>query len=195
VGMTTFDLVMFVALFGMFIVGYAQGITRRLLGIVAILFSLGLAAQLRTPLGGYLAQQWTNLPPDYGYMVGFAAVFIAAAVTLSIGIQISYRPAPLLYRYPVLDEILGGVLGVLEGFIILTAFLIITDPYFLGAGLRAGGISGEFAPIRALHDFVDDSASATALRDSVIPAVMTVFGWLFPEEVVKTFTGALAAIV
>jgi uncharacterized membrane protein required for colicin V production len=193
--MTTFDLVMFVALFGMFIIGYAQGITRRLLGIVAILFSLGLAAQLRTPLGGYLAQQWTNLPPDYGYMVGFAAVFIAAAVTLSLGIQLSYRPAPLLYRYPVLDEILGGVLGVLEGFIILMAFLIITDPYFLGAGLRAGGIDGEFAPIRALHDFVNDSASATALRDGVIPAVMSVFGWLFPEEVVKTFTGALAAIV
>src|SRR5207244_10792788 len=102
--------------------------------------------------------------------------------------------APLLYRYPILDGILGGVLGVLEGFIILMAVLIITDPYFFGAGLRAGGISGEFAPIRALHDFIDDSAIATVFRDSVIPAVMAVFGWLFPEEVVKTFTGALAAI-
>ena len=38
--MTLFDLVMFLALFGMFILGYAQGLTRRLLGIAAILFSL-----------------------------------------------------------------------------------------------------------------------------------------------------------
>ena len=99
--MTPFDVAMFLALFGMFIIGYAQGLTRRLLGIAAILFSLGLAGQLRNWLGGYLAQQWTNLPADYGYMVGFGAVFVAAAVTLSFGIQISYRPAPLLYRYPV----------------------------------------------------------------------------------------------
>src|SRR5207302_186473 len=106
--MTPFDIVVFIALFAMFIVGFAQGITRRLLGIAAILFSLGLAGQLRNALGGYLAEQWTNLPAAYGLMVGFGAVFVAAAVTLSFGIQISYRPAPLLYRYPVLDEATGG---------------------------------------------------------------------------------------
>jgi uncharacterized membrane protein required for colicin V production len=188
--MTLFDLVMFIALFAMFIVGYAQGLIRRLLGIGAILFSLGLAAQLRNPLGGYLAQQWTNLPAAYGLMVGFGAVFVASAFTLSVGIQLSYRPAPLLYRYPVLDEVLGGLLGVIEGLLILMAFLIITDPYFFGAGNQSGGINGEFGLIRALHDFIDDSLSATVLRENVIPGAMVVFGWLFPDEVVKTFSGA-----
>jgi uncharacterized membrane protein required for colicin V production len=191
--MTLFDLVMFIALFAMFIVGYAQGLIRRLLGIGAILFSLGLAAQLRNPLGGYLAQQWTNLPAAYGLMVGFGAVFVASAFTLSLGIQLSYRPAPLLYRYPVLDEILGGLLGVIEGLLILMAFLIITDPYFFGAGGQAGGINGEFGLIRALHDFIDDSLTATVLRENVIPGAMVVFGWLFPDEVVKTFTGAASS--
>jgi uncharacterized membrane protein required for colicin V production len=185
--MTLFDLVMFLALFGMFILGYAQGLTRRLLGIAAILFSLIAAAQLRTPFGGYLAQQWRGLSPEYSYMVGFLAIFLAAAITLSFGIQISYRPAPLLYRYPVLDEILGGVLGVLEGLIIFAAFLIITDPYFTGAG-RGGAGNGEFTPIRALHDFVDPSISADIFRHNILPGVMSVFAILFPDEVVKHFT-------
>jgi len=183
--MTLFDLVMFLALFAMFIVGYAQGVTRRLLGIGAILFSLGLAAQLRNPLGGYLALQWSALPADYGYMVGFLAVFVGAAVALSFGIQISYRPAPLFWRYPVLDEILGGVLGVIEGLIIFMAVLIIIDPYF--RTVQAGAVSGEFGPLRSLHDFLNDSLFTTVFRENVIPGVFVLFGWLFPQSVVDAF--------
>jgi len=183
--MTPFDLVMFLALFGMFIVGYVQGITRRLLGIVAILFSLFLAAQLRLFIGGYLAQEWSTTPPEYGYMVGFLAVFTGAAIALSFGIQISYKPAPLLWRYPVLDEILGGVLGVIEGLIIFMAFLIITDPYYRVA--NPGGVTGEFGLLRTLHDFIGDSLFSSAFRENVIPAFFVVFGWLFPQSVVDAF--------
>jgi uncharacterized membrane protein required for colicin V production len=53
---TPFDLVIFLALIAMFVVGYFQGVIRRLLGIAAVLFSLVLAAQLRAPLGEYLAK-------------------------------------------------------------------------------------------------------------------------------------------
>ena len=71
-----FDLVVFLGLFAMFIVGYAQGIVRRLLGIGAILFSLGLAAQLRNSVGGYLAEQWNQFPDEYAKMLGFGIVFV-----------------------------------------------------------------------------------------------------------------------
>jgi uncharacterized membrane protein required for colicin V production len=194
-GIQPFDLVLVLGLFAMFIVGFAQGITRRLLGTAAILFALFLGAQLRTPFGGYLAQQWTNISPDYSYMIGFGAIFVATAVTLSVGIQIGYRPAPLFYRYPVLDEILGGVVGVLEGLIILMAVLIIIDPYFAGAGHTAGdvGVLGEFGPLRSLHSFIDDSVVATVMRENVIPALFSVLGGLFPEDVVKTFATVLSA--
>lgn len=192
-GIQPFDLVLFLALFAMFVVGYAQGVTRRLLGIAAIIFSLILGAQLRTPFGGYLAQQWTNISPDYSYMIGFGAVFVAAAVTISVGIQISYRPAPLFYRYPVLDEILGGVLGVFEGLLIFMAVLIIIDPYFTGAGIGAGGVIGEFGPVRSLYDFIDDSAVASVFRENIIPGLFVVVGGLFPEDVVKAFAAALSA--
>jgi membrane protein required for colicin V production len=183
-----FDLVVFLALLAMFIVGYAQGIMRRLLGIVAILFALGIAAQLRAPLGDYLAQQWTASKPEYSWMIAFGTIFLGAAIALSLGIQFSYRPAPIINRYPVLDEILGGVLGVLEGLIILAAVLIIIDPYFSAFPSQPGA---EFAPIRGLHDFIDDAASAQVMRDHVIPSVLSWVGFLFPKDVIDTFTAIL----
>jgi len=183
-----FDLVVFLALLAMFIVGYAQGIMRRLLGILAILFSLGIAAQLRAPLGNYLAQQWTTSRPEYSWMIAFAVIFLGAAIALSLGIQFSYRPAPVINRYPVLDEILGGVLGVLEGLIILAAILIIIDPYFSSFPTQPGA---EFAPLRGLHDFIDNAASAQAMRDRVIPSVFSWVGFLFPKDVIDTFAAVL----
>jgi len=183
-----FDLVVFLALLAMFIVGYAQGIMRRLLGILAILFSLGIAAQLRAPLGDYLAQQWTASRPEYSWMIAFGVIFLGAAIALSLGIQFSYRPAPIINRYPVLDEILGGVLGVLEGLIILAAILIIIDPYFSSFPTQP---SAEFAPLRGLHDFIDNAVSAQVLRDQVIPSVFSWVGFLFPKDVIDTFTAVL----
>jgi uncharacterized membrane protein required for colicin V production len=183
-----FDLVVFLALLAMFIVGYAQGIMRRLLGIVAILFALGLAAQLRAPLGDYLAQQWNTSKPEYSWMIAFGAIFLGAAIALSLGIQFSYRPAPIINRYPGLDEILGGVLGVLEGLIILAAILIIIDPYFKAFPTQPGA---EFAPIRGLSDFIDDAVSAQVMRDHVIPSVLSWVGFLFPKDVIDTFTAIL----
>lgn len=182
----TFDLVIFLALLAMFVVGYAQGVIRRLLGIGAILFSLILGAQMRQPVGQYLADEWTGIAPQYSFMVGFGAVFVAAAVTLSLAIQLTYRPAPLFTRYPVLDEIVGGILGVIEGFIILIAFLLITDPYFTNPSFARAGF-GEFGLLRTIHDFLDPTLTADILRNSVIPGLLAIIGILFPQDVRDTF--------
>src|SRR5215212_865874 len=156
---TPFDLVSFLVLLGMFILGYMQGVTRRVLGLVAILFSLGVAIQLRQSLGAYLAQQWTTAPPQYAYMVAFGAVFLALAVALTIGLQLAYRPAPLFPKYPVLDEILGGLIGLFEGFVLLMILVLVTDPYFAtSSGLNAS--IGEFGPLRWLWGTIDSSLTA-----------------------------------
>ncbi len=182
-----FDLLIFLALLAMFIVGYAQGVVRRLLGIAAIAFSLILGAQMRQPVGQYLANEWTGIAPQYSYMVGFGAVFVAAAVTLSLGIQLTYRPAPLFNRYPVLDEIVGGLLGLVEGFLILIAFLLITDPYFTNPSFSASAGFGEFGLLRTLHDFIDPTLTAEILRNSIIPGLLAVIGILIPQDVRDAF--------
>lgn len=188
---TPFDLVILLALLAMFVVGYAQGLVRRLLGIAAIVFALILGAQLRTPLGDYLANQWTSISPSYSDMVAFGAVFLATAVTLSLAIQLTYRPAPLFPKYPVLDEILGGILGVLEGFLILIAILLIVDPYYNQASVGETAGFGEFTLLRTLHGFLDPTLTAAILRDNVIPIILALIGFLFPQDVRDTFARVL----
>lgn len=188
---TPFDLVIFLGLLAMFVLGYAQGLVRRVLGTAAIIFSLILGAQLRQPLGEYLSNEWTTIAASYSHMVAFGAVFFAAAVALSLGIQITYRPAPLFPRYPVLDEILGGILGVVEGIIILIALLLILDPYYTQDLVRERVGTGEFTLLRTIHDFLDDTLTADILRHSVIPAILAVFGFLFPQDVRDAFARVL----
>lgn len=189
--MTPFDVVAFLFLVGSFILGYFQGLTRRAFGIIALVFALLVAAQLRQSVGAYLASEWQSAPAGYSYMVAFGAAFLALWVALSVGIQLFYRPAPLLPRYPVLDELLGGLLGVLEGLLLLMVLLIVTDPYFLS---EAGKVAapGEFSPMRSLHDLFDDSLTASFLRHQVIANLFAVLGWLFPQDVVAVFKSALA---
>lgn len=189
--MTPFDVVAFLFLIGWFILGYFQGLTRRVFGLVAMVFSLLVAAQLRATLGAYLAGEWRTAPSEYGYMIAFAAVFLALWIATSIGIQLVYRPAPLLPRYPVVDEIIGGVLGVLEGGILLMILVIVTDPYFRSS---AGQVAppGEFGLLRTLHDLLDGSLTAGFMRDQIIPNVFAVLGFLFPADVVSTFRSSFA---
>jgi uncharacterized membrane protein required for colicin V production len=191
---TPFDLVVFLALLAMFVVGYAQGVVRRLMGIAAIIFAIVLGSYLRAPLGSYLANEWTTIDDSYSFMVAFGAVFVATALALSIGIQITYRPAPMFQRYPVLDEILGGILGVLEGFIILVAIMLILDPYYTQPRVRETAGVGEFTLLRTLFDFLDKSLTGDILRHSVIPAILGVVGFLFPEDVRDAFPKALAGV-
>jgi len=192
--LTPFDIVVVLALLGMFIVGYAQGVVRRLLGIAAILFAIVLGSYLRAPLGAYLAEQWTSISDDYSFMVAFGAAFAATAIALSIGIQITYRPAPLFQKYPVLDEILGGLLGVLEGIIILIAIVLILDPYFTQPSVRETAGFGEFGLLRTLFTFLDKSLTGDILRHSVIPPILAVFGFLFAQDVKDAFRTALAGV-
>jgi uncharacterized membrane protein required for colicin V production len=192
---TVFDLVILLALLAMFVVGYAQGVIRRLLGIGAILFSLFLAAQLRQPVGQYLTNQWGTIAQSYSYMVAFGAVFVAATVTISLGIQLTYRPAPLFDKYPVLDEILGGLLGVLEGIIILIAVLLILDPHYTLPEVKQTVGAGEFTFLRTVHELLDTSVTAEILRNSVIPVILGVLGFLFPQDVRDAFARAGGALL
>ena len=192
--LTVFDLVILLGLLAMFVLGYAQGVVRRLLGIASILFAIVLGSYLRAPLGAYLADQWTSIDKSYSYMVAFGAVFLATAATLTIGIQIMYRPAPLFQKYPVLDELLGGILGVIQGIIIVVALLLILDPYFTQPTVHDTAGAGEFTLLRTLFDFLDDSLTADILRHSVIPAILAVFGFLLPQDVRDAFPKAMAAV-
>ena len=180
------DLLVLLALALVVVAGYIHGAPRRLFGIGAIL----IAAQIRGPVGSYLAGEWNQIAPSYSYMVAFGALFLSGAVALSIGIQATYQSALLIKRWPIADEILGGILGLVEGLIILIAIFLILDPYFTTA--RTPG-SGEFGPLRFLSQSLEGSLTAAIIRDTLAPAFLAVFGGLFPADVVRTFATLLSA--
>ena len=78
-GVGTVDLLIVLYFIGFFVLGFAQGTIRRLLGIGSILFSFLLAANLAGPLSEFLGANWTQFSPEYSYMVGFGTVFVAAS--------------------------------------------------------------------------------------------------------------------
>ncbi|MEA2631082.1 MAG: hypothetical protein QOE66_1301, partial [Chloroflexota bacterium] len=69
-GIGTVDLLIVLFFMGFFVLGFAQGTIRRLLGIASVLFSFLLAANLAEPLSQFLGSNWTQFPREYSYMIG-----------------------------------------------------------------------------------------------------------------------------
>jgi uncharacterized membrane protein required for colicin V production len=169
----------------MFVLGYAQGVVRRLIGIVSIAFSFLLAANLRPTLGSFFATNWTQFPAEYSYMVAFAILFVLATVIFALITQSFYKRAPIFARYPVLDELLGGVLGVVEALLLVGCGIAILDSFYrLPVGI--GGDQG-VAQIRDLYNAVNASAAAEVFRSTLIPAFVTITGPLIPSDIQALF--------
>lgn len=179
------DLLVFFVLFALFVLGFMQGIIRRLLGIGAMLLSLLIAAQVRTPLGAFLSTNWTQYSPEYNHMLAFGSVFVAGVVASTIALQLFYKPMPLFARYPVLDEVFGGLLGLVQGALVLAAFYLITEPFFTIAGQTAQ--SNEFPFVRQVYDTLHGSLTADIVRDQIVPFLLFLFGGLFPSDVTSVF--------
>lgn len=185
--LNAFDLVAVLFLFGMFVLGFAQGTIRRLLGIASILFSFLLAGQLREPLGAFLADNWTQFPAEYSYMLAYLFVFVFAAVLFSIIIQSFYKHQPLFEKSRFADEVLGGILGVVQGMLLIGIGIVILDSYFEIPGLSVS--PNELGILRSIHDAYDLSAIAGFYRDTLIPLTFAILGPLIPEEIKAFYPG------
>ncbi len=176
-----FDVLVILVLFGFFILGYIQGTIRRLVGILSIVFSFFLAAQLDVPVGSFLADHWTQFPREYASMLGFLILFAAGVVAFSLVIQGTYRKAPLFADHAWVDETLGGVLGVVQGFLVLMFVTIILDQFFRLAGFPVD--KDELPFLRDFWTAVNTSGSGNLLHASVIPGFITVTQFLIPESI------------
>lgn len=178
------DLLVFFAFFAFFILGYMQGIIRRLLGIASVLITLLLAAQLREPVGDFLARNWTQYTPGYDHMIAFGSIFLAGTIASTIALQLFFKPVPLFAKYPVVDEIFGGLLGLLQAAIILAAFFLITDPYFT---IEQSARANEFPIVRPVWDSLQGTITVDIVRHGLVPTVLFFFGGIFPTEVTAVF--------
>jgi len=179
-----FDLVVVLFLFGMFVLGFFQGTIRRLLGLASMLFSFLLAANLRDPLGSFLAANWNQFPDEYAVFLGFGIVFVAATVAFTLVIQGFYKHQPLFEKATFVDEVIGGLLGVLQGLFIIGCIVVILDSFFAIPTIPESGAELPF--LRGFHGFIDHSGTAELFRSRLIPGFYTVFGLFIPDDL-KTF--------
>jgi membrane protein required for colicin V production len=187
-GIRTVDLLLVLYFIAFFVLGFAQGTIRRLLGIGAILFSFLFAANLAEPLGAFLGNNWAQFHRQYSYMIGFGTVFVAASVAFALVVQGFYKPQPLFEKARFADEILGGLLGVLQAGIILGAIVVILDSFFRVPGIQAS--PGELLFARDLWTALDGSRIVDVFRDTLIPAFFTLVGLFIPSTIKAFYPGS-----
>jgi uncharacterized membrane protein required for colicin V production len=180
-GIGTVDLLIVLYFIGFFVLGFAQGTIRRLIGIASILFSFLFAANLNVSLGPFLADHWTQFPREYATMVGFGTVFVASAVALALVVQSYYKPQQLFQKARFADEILGGLLGVVQAALIFGAVLVILDTFF-----RVPGMPQDPQELPFLRDFwggLDNTQFAILFRNQLIPGAFAIVGLFVPDAI------------
>jgi uncharacterized membrane protein required for colicin V production len=180
-----FDLLVILFAFGMFVLGFAQGTIRRVLGLASMLFSFLFAANLRAPLGGYLAQNWNDFPDEYAVMLGFGIVFVAATIAFTVVIQGFYHKQSLFKKATVVDELIGGGLGIVQALFLIGCMIVILDSFFRISTIPKS--DGEITWLRDLYNLMKDSATASVFRTHLIPGFITVFGLLIPTDLQSFF--------
>jgi membrane protein required for colicin V production len=186
-GVKTVDWLIILAFLAFFVLGFAQGTIRRLIGIGSILFSFLFAANVAAPLGDFLGRNWTQFDPQYSYMLGFMTIFVAASLAFAIVVQGFYRPQPLFEKARFVDELLGGLLGLLQAAIILGAVVIILDSFFARAGIPVR--AGEIAYLRDLWTALDGSRIVEVFRSTLIPGFFVIVGLFIPNEIKAYYPG------
>jgi uncharacterized membrane protein required for colicin V production len=187
-GIGAVDLLIALFLMGFFVLGFLQGTIRRLLGIVSVLFSFLLAANIAAPLSDFLGANWTQFPKEYSYMVGFGTIYLAATIAIALVIQGFYQPQPLFPKARFADEIIGGILGLIEAALIFAVVLIILDSFF-----RIPGIPADPQELPLLRDFwnaLDTTKFAEIFRESVIPFLFLLTGLFIPDNIEATYPRA-----
>jgi uncharacterized membrane protein required for colicin V production len=183
-GIQTVDLLLVLYFMGFFVLGFAQGTIRRLIGIASILFSFFLAAILSVPLGDFLGANWTQFPKEYSYMIGFLTVFVAAAVAFALVAQGFYKPQPLFEKARFVDELLGGFLGLIQAGLILGCVTVILSTFFL---LPGAADAQELPFLRDVWTALESSRIVDVFQATLIPAFFAFTGFLIPDQVEQLY--------
>lgn len=184
-GFTLFDLVALLVFFAFFVLGFAQGTLRRLLGLAITLVAIAAALLLRDPIGDWLARYWLQWPAEYSKMLAFGGSFLLVFVAASVTVQTFYKRQDLFARSALADELIGGLLGIIQGVLLVGMFILVLDSYF-----RLGGIvpdPDELGFLRQLFDLYDPSRVAGAYRETLIPALFAIAAPVVPTDLRALF--------
>ena len=173
-----FDLLVAFFVFGFFVAGFIQGTVRRLIGLGILVVASLLAINLRDPFGSWLAGYWVQFPKAYSTMLAFGASFIVIYLAGSILVQVFYRRTTLFKRSTLADEVIGGLLGILQSVLLVGILITILDSFYRIPGVEPS--SNELGILHDIYRAYDPSQTAIIFRDTLIPAFLALFAWITP---------------
>lgn len=179
--MTAGDIVLILVLAAGFLVGFFQGVLRGALNLCAFGVAFLLAANVREQLGSYLATQWTNYDSDYDHMLAFLIAFVVLLVIFLVLIHMGTRGPKGVTPYPLLDDLLGGALGVVLALLIVAGVLIILTSYY-GPEAPLGLRSGAAWSMNLYHNLLE-ARIGVLINDTFVPLLGLLFGSLVPDVV------------
>lgn len=154
------DLAVIVVLAAGVFIGFTQGAIRYLLNCIAVLIAFVLAAQLKGPIVGLLGF-WTAFSPAGRELLVFVLLFIGLVVAAWFTIRAMYART----RLPVprqLDELAGGLFGLLWVGLLITFHLLVYDSYFLAGAEPVGWVGGYW-------EALNESLIVQFFRDTLVP--------------------------
>jgi uncharacterized membrane protein required for colicin V production len=187
-GFGTTDLLLVLFFLAFFVLGFAQGTIRRLIGIASILFSFLFAANLSEPLGSFLGSNWEQFSRQYSYMIGFGTVFVAASLAFALVVQGFYKPQPLFAKARFVDEVIGGLLGLVQAGLILIAVIVILGSFFLIPGIAKD--PQEVIGLRDVWTALESSKIVDFFQSTIIPGFFVVFDLFIPDSIQVWFRSA-----
>ncbi len=187
-GFSTMDLLLVLYFLGFFVLGFAQGTIRRLIGLASILVSFLFAANQSEPLGAFLGSNWAQFSRQYAYMIGFGTVFVAASLAFALVVQGFYKPQPLFAKARFVDELIGGVLGLVQAGLILVAVIVILGSFFLIPGIARD--PQELIGLRDLWTALESSKIVDFFQATIIPGFFVVFDLFIPDSIQVWFRSA-----
>ena len=176
------DLALVVGLGAAFFLGVMQGAIRRLLGIMSFFLAFIVAANVRDSAGDFLSHNWTQFDLGYNRLLAFGIIFVVASVALSIVIQGFYKRTDISADHPIVDDVVGGLLGLVQGLLLLLMISMIVNSYVLPQARP-----GDLWQVRDLQDAVRQSHIMGALRDGVAPVFLRILGVLLPSDVASLY--------
>lgn len=184
--MTAADIILLLLFASAFVFGFFQGATRALMVFGTWAFAFLLAANLWQPLGSWLAGYWTPFETGYSKMLAFGIAFTVALVLANIAVAVFTRRAPLLGRWPILDEVLGGFLMLAVALLLVAGTMIGLDTFYAGRPLQ--GIV-DVSWVTGLHTALVESVVGGWVRDTIVPSVLAVLAPVIPGEIRRLVLG------
>jgi hypothetical protein len=179
------DIVLLLLFAGAFIVGFVWGTARTLLFLAGGTVVFLIAGHARGPLSGFLVREWTNLSPTFSDMLSMLVLYVVGLVIVLLIVVIGGRNIGLSGRFPNLDRLVGGLLGVLCAVMVVAGFDVILA-LFYGHVANLGRVGGaEWAS--SLYEGIVGSQIGQAIHRSLLPVLGSTVQPLLPAGFEEAF--------